>query len=163
MKDAELDALVESICTEAELCQHTVITGVGSDLWREGIALIGKKFYAAADAIAALREQHHTDGRVFQVQQGIMDSLREEAEELQAEVEALTKDVQAYRGALGYPVPGDYSDRLQSGEIPVNGMAEALREALQGANNAYAVMLERDRNLYTEYEKLKDAAMKGGV
>lgn len=36
-----------------------------------------------------------------------------------------------------------------------NAEIDALREELLGANNAYAVMLERDRNLYSAYEALE--------
>ena len=45
-------------------------------------------------------------------------------------IRELRHDIQAYRGALGYPVPGDHDGRLSNGSTPVNGIAEAMNKAL---------------------------------
>jgi hypothetical protein len=51
-----------------------------------------------------------------------------EARCLKAEAQLAERDhdIQAYRGALGYSVPGDSSDRMINGDFPVNGIAQAL-------------------------------------
>lgn len=54
-----------------------------------------------------------------------MDELVAALETAWAELDGLRSDVQVYRGALGYAVPGDCSDRLSDGTIPVNGIAES--------------------------------------
>ena len=40
------------------------------------------------------------------------------------------REIEAYRGALGYPVRGDHNGRLNDGTYPVNGIAEAKDKAL---------------------------------
>jgi hypothetical protein len=38
------------------------------------------------------------------------------------------RDIHAYRGALGYSVPGGYGDRLSDGTIPVCGLCAARQQ-----------------------------------
>src|SRR5262245_20979414 len=45
---------------------------------------------------------------------------------LLATVAALQRDIHAYRGSLGYAVPGDHNGLLSDGTNPNNGIAEAL-------------------------------------
>ena len=47
--------------------------------------------------------------------------------ELLIEITRLKHDIHAYRGALGYPVPGDHNGCLSDGTRPNNGIAEALQ------------------------------------
>jgi len=54
------------------------------------------------------------------------DELERAHAELAAERKAREHDAHAYRGSLGYPVPGDHNGRLMSGETPNNGMSEAV-------------------------------------
>ncbi len=70
-------------------------------------------------------------------------------------IEALIKDVQAYRGVLGYPVPIKFSDRLQSGETPTNGIAEALHGQVEALRKETTVRI-------TALEYLLDDVMRGG-
>ncbi len=41
----------------------------------------------------------------------------------------LKHDIEAYRGALGYSVPGDHNGQLTNGEVPKCGLCEAEDEA----------------------------------
>lgn len=45
--------------------------------------------------------------------------------ELESELAALRHDIDAYRGALGYSVPGDHDGRLSDGTTPKCGLCEA--------------------------------------
>jgi len=49
------------------------------------------------------------------------------------QVDALEVDIQAYRGALGYSVPGDHDGRLSDGTVPRNGVAESLQQQVVSA------------------------------
>lgn len=40
-------------------------------------------------------------------------------------IRQLEHDIEAYRGALGYPVSGDHDGRLSDGTIPHNGIANS--------------------------------------
>lgn len=46
---------------------------------------------------------------------------------LERENERSSRDVDAYRGALGYSVRGDHNGLLTDGTAPNNGIAEALQ------------------------------------
>jgi hypothetical protein len=52
-----------------------------------------------------------------------IDDLREHCAKLEAELE---RDMHAYRGALGYPVPGWHDGKLSDGTTPINGLAKAV-------------------------------------
>jgi len=61
----------------------------------------------------------------------ITELARNSADALAAQrqrIAELERDVQAYRGALGYAVPDSFGDRLTDGTIPNNGIAEALHQ-----------------------------------
>jgi hypothetical protein len=45
---------------------------------------------------------------------------------LQAEHMAVCQEVDAYRGALGYAVPGDHDGKLSDGSTPRCGICDAL-------------------------------------
>lgn len=47
-------------------------------------------------------------------------------------VKALEWDIDAYRAALGYPVPGNHTGRLTDGTIPRCGICEAHRAREMG-------------------------------
>jgi hypothetical protein len=55
---------------------------------------------------------------------------------LRAALEEAKRDIDAYRGALGYSVPGDHTGRLSTGFVPVNGIAQALQQLLSEAEAA---------------------------
>ncbi len=58
-----------------------------------------------------------------------------------ADLDAARHDIQAYRGALGYSIPGDHTGKLTNGTVPLNGLCdfeyrknlEAERDAAQAA------------------------------
>ena len=41
-------------------------------------------------------------------------------------IKHLEHDIEAYRGALGYPIKCYHDGRLMDGTFPINGIAEAL-------------------------------------
>lgn len=47
------------------------------------------------------------------------------AEALAREIHALRHDIHAYRGALGYAVPGHHDGTLSNGNTPICGMCDA--------------------------------------
>lgn len=57
---------------------------------------------------------------------------------LRAEVAGLRHDIDAYRGMLGYAVPGDHNGLLMDGTRPCNGISEAADAV------AVRVVAERD-------------------
>jgi hypothetical protein len=63
-----------------------------------------------------------------------IDSQQQQIAALTAEKAAREVDIQAYRGALGYSVPGAFGDRLSDGTLPKNGIAEALQAQLYEPN-----------------------------
>lgn len=50
--------------------------------------------------------------------------------ELKKELAGLKHDIQAYRGALGYPVPGSHDGRTSDGFYPICGMCDAKGKEL---------------------------------
>lgn len=70
-------------------------------------------------------------------------------EEAAAEIERLRADIQAYRGALGYPVPGEFGEHLSDGTLPNNGIAEALHIEIDRLRAALAAA-ERERDALRE-------------
>jgi hypothetical protein len=52
-------------------------------------------------------------------------------DELRAENDRLRHDTQAYRGALGYPVPGEYNGLLSNGELPQCGLCAGRENELR--------------------------------
>jgi hypothetical protein len=55
---------------------------------------------------------------------------------------AQVQDIHAYRGALGYSVPGEFGERLLDGTRPSNGIAEALQRQLSEAQDREARLRE---------------------
>jgi hypothetical protein len=55
----------------------------------------------------------------------IIESARCGFEVLIRRIRSLEHDIEAYRGALGYPVRGDHDGRLSDGTTPINGIALA--------------------------------------
>ena len=51
----------------------------------------------------------------------------------EAKRQAAEHDIRAYRGALGYPVPGTHDGKLTSGETPMCGLCDAKERARQAA------------------------------
>ena len=82
----------------------------------------------------------------------------------EAQIAALSHDIQAYRGALGYSVPGDHDGILSDGRLPINGIAEAQVKqiaALEAAIGYSPVLscchsaVEHARHVVAERDELK--------
>lgn len=52
-------------------------------------------------------------------------SRRQRIRNLEVELTAAKWDIDAYRGALGYPVPGNHTGKLTNGETPVCGLCRS--------------------------------------
>ena len=65
--------------------------------------------------------------------QAVYVEALDEVSRLQDALSVTEADIRAYRGALGYPVPGDHDGRLRDGTYPVNGTAVALEVQLRDA------------------------------
>ena len=62
------------------------------------------------------------------------DCLRTRLANKYVEIAAIKQDVIAYRGALGYPVPGDNLGLLSDGTTPKNGLVEVLQAEIAALN-----------------------------
>jgi len=93
-----------------------------------------------------------------------------EALSLRREIAVLKHDIDAYRGALGYTVPGGHDGRLTDGTFPNNSIAKALNEqiaALSERFNDQAVDFQQARaqiaGLKAELTKWKDLCVRQGM
>src|ERR1700693_3404866 len=57
--------LVESLRMEAACAAEVAESGPGGELWRDGLALIGRKMAAAADEIERLRQSNERDRELY--------------------------------------------------------------------------------------------------
>lgn len=77
----------------------------------------------ARTAFQALRKQINTERQEHSLCPDVIAGMVER-------IAALEIDIQAYRGVLGYPVPGDHNGFLSNGTLPTNGITDALNKRI---------------------------------
>lgn len=69
---------------------------------------------------------------------------------------ALRQDIQAYRGALGYPVSGECSEFLSDNSLPRCGFCDAKNQRIKAAEATLARVQAENETLRAALEQIRD-------
>jgi len=86
-----------------------------------------EEIQARADKMQEERDEYSAD--LFACQRE-RDAAHNRAERLNARIAELEGDCLVYRGALGYPVPGETANTVSNGERPICGMCDAREKRI---------------------------------